>query len=293
MDFSEMPNVELISWLGLDEWNQLHREPVTQNIYSFAELAAAIDDRGPIEFCTDRVNVVLVRTSGRFERGIVALRQSGLNVRRIFITPDTFESLYGDVASLVSHIMSNNAIGPEVELAHVEDFAKAKDLCPDAPDETRRYERDDIDAIACLQMVEIMEEAAREYPEDEDFIRFLFSAGFTAGRNFSSLQSAVTLEAGARNAMDAKRKNREKGRKSGSRERRQNRLQAMMAEVERVHRENPALKNQEDIVLRLAFDAVLPKGAYGRGRFEDYCTALRSEAPFKQRYDALFRKSVK
>ncbi|MDJ0822968.1 MAG: hypothetical protein QNJ09_14300 [Paracoccaceae bacterium] len=209
MESDEKPNVELVKWLSIEEWNNRERDKVREQYSTFEQLASAIDERGPYEIETDRANQYFVRASGKFENGIVVPRQSGLNVRRIYIDPETFDLTYGDVAGCVDHLLSNNAIGPEVELAHVRDFAIAQNLKPDSVDEDRKYERDEIDAVACLQMIQIMEKFVQDYSESEDFIKFIFAVGFTAGRNFSSLQNATTLESYARSAMVTEQKNKE------------------------------------------------------------------------------------
>lgn len=145
--------LELIHWKTLEEWNE--RETIqARKIYStFDEAAKAIDEQGPFEVETDRVNAYFIRTSGRFENDIIAIRQSGLNVRRILIRKDTFPELFGSFQRCVNSVLSNNAIGPEVELAHLQDYAKRREISAHDVEDSRRYDRAEIDATALLQIV--------------------------------------------------------------------------------------------------------------------------------------------
>ena len=116
----------------------------------------------------------------------MAIRQSGLSVRRVYLDPTTFNAMYGGVASCIDHLLSNNAIGPEVEIAHLRDFASESNLHSDSVDQSRHYNRAEIDAVACLQMLSVFENCIEGRSESEDLMKFIFDVGFTAGRTFSS-----------------------------------------------------------------------------------------------------------
>ncbi|WP_424973584.1 hypothetical protein [Dinoroseobacter sp. S124A] len=285
-------NIELIDWLTLKKWSEREKLPITDFPKTFRDAADAIDKRGPMEWCTDRVNVMFIRTAGRFEDSIVALRQSGLNVRRVLISEDTFVSLYGNFQGCLNHLLSNNAVGPEVEYAHIVDFADYLELSASSCDPDRNYTRTEIDSVATLQMFDIRDQIIGSDPEVADVLNFMFDVGFTAGRNFSAVQNIVTLEPSALAAQETRQKNIAKGRKSGSADRRFERLRVFMDEVEAVYDKNNDLREYEDMVLRVAFNNAIPPGEYGHGQFNHYCVALRSEQPFKARFDRLFRNSL-
>ncbi|NOC46367.1 hypothetical protein [Ruegeria sp. HKCCD7559] len=286
-------NLELVHWMDLDEWEARKKQPIENMYQTFADAADAIDEFGPIEIHTSRANAYFWRTSGQFEDDIIAVRQSGLNVRRILIRADSFEDTYGNFANCIDHVLSDNAIGPEVEYAHLMGWAKGLSLDVEEFDPERDYSRTEIEAVAALQLLKIRDQMLEAEPEEEGYINFIFDLGFTAGRAFSALQSTVYLEPNARAAIETKQKYIEKGLKSGSAERRRKRLEQFIQEVEHVFSANEAVRDYEDIVLRLAFDRVVPPGAYGHGQFDNYCSALRSESPYKERFDDLFRKSLK
>lgn len=235
-----------------------------------------------------------MQRSDEFADGIVALRVSGINVRRTLIQKATFEKLYGDFPRCIDMVLSNIAIGPEVEFDNVNRYAQQFDLAPKRLDPERRYIRSEIDTVSILSLMELRDNIIEDYEDDaHDMIKFVFDLGYTAGRNFSAIQNLMTVEPEAFKAMDARRKNVAKGKASGSDRRKTERLEQFLNEVERVFEENEALRDHEDILLKVAFSRVIPKGAYGHGQFNSYCTTLRSEQPYKLRFDRLFRNSVK
>lgn len=286
-------NLELVHWMDIDEWEAREKQPIKKLYQTFADVAQAIDEHGPIEVHTSRANAFFFRFSGRFEDDIVAVRQSGLNVRRILVRAKDFEASYGDFAHCIDHVLSNNAVGPEIEYAHMSDWAEGLELDVEEFDPERSYSRTEIEAVAALQMLKIRDDMIEAEPEEETYINFIFDVGFTAGRIFSALQSTTYLEPHAQVGIEAKRRNFERGLKSGSAERRQRRLEEFMQEIEQVFASNEAVRDYEEMVLRLAFDRVVPPGTYGHGQFENYCSAVRSETPLKERFDSLFRNSLK
>lgn len=81
--------------MSLDDWEARKRVPATRPYVTFKDIAEEIDEFWPLEVCNEIVNVFFTRTSGRFENDIVAIRQSGLNVRRVLVRQDNFEVAYG------------------------------------------------------------------------------------------------------------------------------------------------------------------------------------------------------
>ena len=286
-------NLERVDWMTIEDWNMREKTVASRKFETFEELASAIDEHGPLELCKDTVNVTFIRTQGRYEKDIIALRQSGLNVRRILIKKSEFEQEYGNFQGCLDHMMGNNAVGADIEYAHIRDSQIQMDLDPQNIDKKRNYSRIEVDLIAVLQMLEIRDEYLKEEPDDTQFINFIFDIGFTAGRVFSAVQNIATLEPDARVGATARSQNIKRGKKSGSDIRKQKRLLEFMNAVETVFKENEHLHAHEEMLLKVAFDLVIPKGTYGHGRFEEYCTTLRSEEPFKARFNILFRKSLK
>ena len=294
-DFKDMDplNLELVHWMSLDDWKTREQVLVTKKYNTFDDVANAIDELGPLESCNDRVNVTFIRTSGRFENDIVVFRQSGMSVRRILVDRQTFENVYGSFEQCLDNMMSNNAIGPNIEYAHIKDLQERMKLDAKSIDPTRKYNRAEIDVTATLQMMETRDSFLGEDTETDKFTNFIFDIGFTAGRTFSAVQNLHTLEPQARAGADAKAENIARGKKSGSGPRRRERLSSFMTKVETVFETNKALRTREEMLLTVAFDYAIPKGTYGHGMFAEYCTTLRSEEPYKTRFDALFRKSPK
>lgn len=91
-------------------------------------------------------------------------------------------------------------------------------------------------------------------------------------------------------AKKAAKNSRARGEKSGSNRRREKRLGAFMDEIEKTYHENPAFRQHEEMVLRIAFETVIPKGQYGHQQFEPYATEIRSNEPYKNRFEKLFRQ---
>lgn len=114
----KIDNIELIQWKSDEEWkDSFEREKIDiRSLYeTYDEVTTAIDELGPISASTDRANVYFGRLAEPFEDGIEAVRQSGLNVRRIWISREYFEIQYGNFQGCIDHVLSNNCVGPELE----------------------------------------------------------------------------------------------------------------------------------------------------------------------------------
>lgn len=284
--------LELVHWQRLEEWEKREKRP-TQKVYkSFDDAANAIDEFGPLEVCTDRANAFFTRTSGRFEDDIVAIRQSGLNVRRILISRKKFDYQYRDFQDCIDHVLSNNALGVEVEISHLQDYAEAIDVQAYGVDVERRYTRSEIDTVAVLQMLGIRDFCINEDPDGKETIEFVFAAGFTAGRVFSAVQNLMTLEPAARSSIEARHKAGEAGARA-SRDRRLQNLELLMREIEQLSGAVGLISEERIIEQALETLAVRQKGfPKSHKTHADYGTALRSEEPFKSRYEAVFSKNT-
>ncbi len=120
------------------------------------------------------------------------------------------------------------------------------------------------------------------------FLWFLYDLGFYSGRTLSEYFVRTELEPIAEKGITAQKNYEDKGKKSKSDLRKKERLDAFIEKVETVFNSNPAIRKYENMVLRTAFDLVVPEGTYGHGQFEEYCTKIRSEYPYKSRFDRLF-----
>lgn len=172
----------------------------------------------------------------------------------------------------------------ELELHHLKEYAKAIGVS-EKIDPDKEYRRAEVDTLAALQLLSVLDKLVK----DEPYARFSFDLGFSVGRLFGSIQNLATLEKRATKGDELEKSYKERGKKSGSDKRKEKRLLDFICEIERVHEENPALNTKEEILLRIAFDNVIPEGSYGHGQFDNYCTAIRSQEPYKARFDKLFR----
>lgn len=137
------------------------------------------------------------------------------------------------------------------------------------------------------------EQLSEEFEDGESFrkfLRFLYDLGFYSGRTLSEYFVRTELEPIAEKGATAQKNYEDKGKRSKSDLRKKERLDAFIESVERVFESNPAIRQYEDMVLRTAFDLAVPKGTYGHGRFQEYCTKIRSDPPYKERFDSLFHK---
>jgi hypothetical protein len=80
-----------------------------------------------------------------------------------------------------------------------------------------------------------------------------------------------------------------KGGGDSSTKRAKARHEEFISTIEQVYNESPAIRQYEGMVLEVAFDKVIPEGEYGHGQFEKYCTTIRSDEPYKTRFEKLFR----
>ena len=103
---------------------------VAKNVETFDQVRSAILEHGPIVIATDRVDLSFFVLSGYFENEIMAVRQSGVNVRRFLVREDEFEFAFGDFRGCIDHHLSNNAANSEIEIKHLLDLAESLGLNP-------------------------------------------------------------------------------------------------------------------------------------------------------------------
>lgn len=290
-------NLELIHWVPKEQSLQvqakLHGRTIEKVYESFQQARDAILEHGAIVIATDRVDVIFFVPDGRYENQILAIRQSGVNVRRFLIREELFEVSFGTFRNCIDHIMSNNAVESEVEVQHLRDLFHERGLKTSGWDETRDHSRMDIDLVAAMQLLERLEDGFEAGDEEKDF---LFSLGYSVGRLFSSVQNLATLEEKAYKADEYAKSYRARGEKGKSSERRLQRAEDLLVRIEGLISKNPAMSRLPPVqVASLALhDAVKeqPKlWSQGKGQLESYLTFLASEDKFRSRYNALFFKT--
>jgi hypothetical protein len=283
---SKLQDVELVHWVKEeDSVRGWPRFPIQKRYQTFKEARDAILKNGPISIFTDRVDVTFFVLNGQFDGQLMAIRQSGVNVRRYLIREDTFEDAFGSFQQCIDMVMSNRVVENEIEIRHLREFADNFGLST-AVDGTRHYHRFDVDVIAALQLLDVLDKVLDEEPTT----KFQFELGYSVGRLFGSIQNLATLEDKALMGEKYQNSYKEKGKRSGSDKRKSVRLESFLKEIERVHSANPDFSHKEAFVMELAFEKIIPKGTYGHGQFDEYCTTIRSEEHFKTRFDKLFRK---
>lgn len=290
-------NLELIHWVPKEQSMQvqakLHGLKIEKVYETFQEARDAILEHGAIVIATDRVDVIFFVPDGRYDNQILAIRQSGVNVRRFLIREELFEVSFGNFRNCIDHIMSNNAVESEVEVQHLRDLFHERGLKTSEWDEKFDHSRMDVDLVAAMQLLEIFEE---DFEADDEGTKFLFSLGFSVGRLFSSVQNLATLEEKAYKAEEYAKSYRTRGKKGKSSERRMQRAEDLLAKIEDLILKNPAMSRLPPIqVASLALhDAARdqPKlWSQGKGQLESYLTFLASDAIFRNRYNALFFKT--
>lgn len=290
-------NLELIHWVPEDQCMRsqakLHGVKIETVYESFKQARDAILEHGAIVISTDRVDVIFVVTDGRYDNQILAIRQSGINVRRFLIREENFEVSFGTFQNCIDHIMSNNAVESEVEVQHLRDLFHERGLKTSGWDESRDHSRMDVDLVAAMQMLKIFEDG---FEADDENAKFLFSLGYSVGRLFSSVQNLATLEEKARKADEYAESYRVRGEKGKSSERKMKRAEDLLAKIEELILKNPAMSRLPPIqVASLALqDAVedQPKlWSQGKGQLESYLTFLASDERFRTRYNELFFKT--
>jgi hypothetical protein len=293
----QITDLEMIHWVpeeqsmrGIAKQNGVRIETVYE---TFQQARSAILDLGPIVIATHRVDVIFLAPDGRYDGELLAIRQSGINVRRFLIREEFFEATYGNFQGCIDHIMSNNTVESEVEVQHLKDLFHERSLKISDWDEGHDHSRMDIDLIAAMQLLETYEE---NYEVTDDDTMFIFSLGYSVGRLFSSVQNLATLEEKALKADEYAKSYRARGEKGKSSDRRLQRAEDLLNRIEAMISGNPAMSRLPPVqVAILALqDAVKDQPrlwSQGKGQLESYLTFLASDARFRNRYKAIFFKT--
>jgi hypothetical protein len=290
----KITNLEMVHWVSEEEsfrgQARRHGKRVASTYETFQDARNAIMEHGELVIATDRVDVIFFVAGGRYDNQILAVRQSGINVRRFLIREEHFEVSYGTFQNCIDHIMSNNAVESELEIQHLRDVFNKRGLKTSGWDEGHAHSRMDVDLVAAMQLIELFEHS---FAADDEDANFVFSLAFSVGRIFSSIQNLATLEDRAHKADEYARSYRERGEKGKSSERRLQRAEDLLKRIESLISENPAMSRLPPVqVAILALeDAAIdqPKlWSQGKGQLESYLTFLASDATFRSRYNALF-----
>lgn len=293
----KITNLEMVHWVSEEDSfrteAQRHGKRVESTYKTFQSARKAILEHGALVVATDRVEVIFFVPNGRYDNQILAIRQSGINVRRFLIREEHFKVSYGTFQNCIDHIMSNNAVDSEVEVQHLRDLFHERSLKTADWDETRDHSRMDVDLVAAMQLLGILED---NFEADHEDTSFLFSLGYSVGRLFSSVQNLATLEEKAYRADEYAKSYRERGHKGKSSERRMRRAEDLFNKIENLISENPAMSRlPPHQVASLALNdaaKVQPKlWSQGKGQLESYLTFFASDAKFRSRYNALFFKT--
>lgn len=286
-------NLENVTWV--DEGQSLSAvarnsgAPVAKMYVTFQDAYDAISAGGPIVVGTPQADIIFFIAAGRFGDCIIAVRQSGVNVRRFLIEPGRFEDTFGDFQGCIDHLISHNTPEAILEVTHLRDLHKQ--LLPNGgafPD-NHNPDRLRIDLIAAVQLLELYQELFGEVPETD----LPFAIGFSVGRLFSSAQNLATLEDKAIQADRYKKSYRERGRKGKSSDIKAERADAILSRMEQLQAENPAFGRLQPKVLGgLALEDCAKSNpslwTQGMGQLDNYLTLLASDRRFKARFDRLF-----
>ena len=259
---------------------------------TFEELYLGLEQYGPLVLAGSKFDLIFVALSGEFDGHIMAVRQSGRNIRRFLVRSDTFDDEFGDFQGCIDHIASNNAVGVDIELKHLRDMAESLDLDPNECDPERSYDRLEIDIVAALQLWELAEEISAEDPDKN----FVFVLGFCVGRLFSSAQNLATLEPEAARALQYEISYRERGLKGKSKDRRLKRLEHLLIHIESLVAANPDLSRMKpkEVAQLALLDACTEDPrlwSQGKGQLDAYLTTYASEEPYREVYRRLFHKT--
>ncbi|APG48231.1 hypothetical protein [Phaeobacter porticola] len=289
-------NLELVHWVEHKESFRLvarsEGHPVEQMYETFPELYEAISELGPLSIASPKADVALFAISGEFDGHIMAVRQSGRNIRRFLVREDFFDALYGSVQNCIDHLLSNNALDCELELKHLCDMAHELHLQGAEIDQDRDYSRLEIDVTAALQHISIFED---HFGDNADAFN-IFELGYSVGRLFSSAQNLVSLEPDARKAREYENSYKDRGKMGKSKDRKSQRLDQLFERMAQLVESNPVLARMKPIeVAKLAVDDAAKENpslwSQGRGQVEMYLTTYASEAKYKSRYRELFPKT--
>ena len=289
----QITDLEMVHWV--DEQSSMRsiaqaRGKRVEKIYeTFQELNDAILKEGPLVISSPIVDVTIFAPDGRFDGHLIAIRHSGRNVRRFLIRCDFFEKQYGSVTNCIDHISSNNAVDCELELAHLGDLADALELSQTKIDPERDYGRLEVDIVAALQLLKIVDDlngGEGTIPPDFEF-------GYCVGRLFSSIQNLATLEPDAVKASEYERSYKERGKKGKSRDRKDARQDHLFECIERLVEQNPALSRLKPLdVAKLACQDAISQNpdlwTQGSGQLEQYLTCFASEPKYRKVYHDLF-----
>ena len=181
----EIRDLELVHWV--DEEHSLRGiarnsgVPMEREYKTFQDLYNAILENGPLVGTSSIVDVSFLAVSGEFDGQIMAVRQSGRNVRRFLVREDLFEDQYGSFQNCLDHIRSNNAVDCELEIKHLNDMAEKLEVSPSEIDRSRSYSRLEVDIIAAVQLLEIMD----QHLADDTTKFHSFELGYRGGRGIS------------------------------------------------------------------------------------------------------------
>lgn len=268
-------DLELVHWVEeKDSFRGIARregQRIERMYETLHELHEAILELGPVSITSSKADVTLFAISGVFDGHIMALRQSGRNVRRFLVREELFEPLYGSVQNCIDHLLSNNALDCELELKHLHDMAKKLDLQGAEVDQSRDYSRLEIDVTAALQHIDIFE----DHFEDNADAFSIFELGYSVGRLFSSAQNLVSLEPDALMAREYEMSYKERGKMGKSKDRKSQRLDQLFRCMVQLVESNPALSRMKPLeVAKLAADDASQENpllwSQGRGQIESY-----------------------
>lgn len=297
-EYKVIPNLELVEWVEPDHsLRKLAKEsgkPMQLKNQNFEGIFEAIRSQGDIFIATPFADLTIFAPIGRYEGCLVAVRQSGVNVRRFLIKSDTFSNMFSDYENMIDHLLSNNSIECEIELQHLRDFSDAVEDGQVEVDDDPCAGRLKIDIIAAKQIIELYEEF---YDASDADTHAIFATGFSVGRLFSSIQNLASLEDKALSAAKYRAKYQERGKKGKSDLRKGQRLLHLLNHMERLQRENPAFGRLRPIALgEIALQDASKEDpklwSQGRGQLEAYLTILASDTQYKSRFESLFFKTA-
>ncbi len=120
---TQFRDLELVDWVekGDDFQTVALRDGkiVEEEYVTFKEVMEAILEHGPLVSVSPVADVMLFALDGEFEGDLMAIRQSGRNIRRILITEEIFDAMFGDYRGCIDHIKSNNFVESDLEIEHL------------------------------------------------------------------------------------------------------------------------------------------------------------------------------
>lgn len=291
----DIENLELVHWCDYEDSVRFFAFEkgirVEKTYQTFAELYDAILENGPLVIGTDMVDIILFAVYGKFDGGLIAVRQSGRNIRRFLIERDSFEQLYGSVERCVDRLMSNNAVDCKIEVKHLRDYATKLGLSTNfVPD--RPCSRMEVDVFAATQLLNGFDRYFSHDAEKAD----AFELGYSVGRLFSSIQALATLEPDAIKAGEYEQSYRERGKKGKSKSRKVERLNQLFKHIVQLVDANPAFSRLKPLeVAKLALiDAANESPSLwtqGKGQVEEYLVTFASDKKYMKEYRRIFPKT--